>query len=201
MNANATLATRADSIVMVNAEVKRGEKVLSAYMIVSIRFNCWLLVFWLARLGCSLSALLLSIVTNGGSLPHHVMHALYAHKTKVSTFFLNFFFVGCGRVGVDAWVWTRGCGRVGVGVWVWGCGSVGGGGGMGMGGRGMGRAGLGLSLSDGRESPPWAYPTRIRIAGSGVIDRPTFRLPGSQMRAWNFIQTHPALPTRWQECL
>ena len=55
---------------------------------------------------------------------------------------------------------------------------------MEMGGRGMRQAGLGLSLSDGRESPPWAYPTRIRIAGSGVIDRPTFRLPGSQMRAW-----------------
>ena len=76
-------------------------------------------------------------------------------------------------------------------AWVWARGSVGGGGGMemggggmGMGGRGMRRAGLGLSLSDGRESPPCAYPTRIRIAGSGVIDRPTFRLPGSQMRAW-----------------
>ena len=75
---------------------------------------------------------------------------------------------------------------------------------MGMGGRGMGQAGLGLSLSDGRESPPWAYPTRIRIAGSGVIDRPTFRLPGSQMRAWNFIPTPPTRPVggeRWQECL
>lgn len=33
------------------------------------------------------------------------------------------------------------------------------------------------------ESPPWASPSRIRIAGSGVIDRPTFRLPGSHMRA------------------
>ena len=54
---------------------------------------------------------------------------------------------------------------------------------MEMGGRGMTQAGLGLSLSDGRESPPWAYPTRIRIGGSGVMDRPTFRLPGSQMRA------------------
>ena len=62
-----------------------------------------------------------------------------------------------------------------------------------MGGRGMRQAGLGLSLSDGRESPPLTYPTRIRIAGSGVIDRPTFRLPGSQMRAWDSTPTRPAL--------
>ena len=87
MNAKATLATMAASIVIVNAVVKRGEKVFNAYMIVSIRFNWWLLLLvGLARLGCSLSALLFSIVTNG-SLPHRVMHALYAHKTKVSTFF------------------------------------------------------------------------------------------------------------------
>ena len=91
-------------------------------------------------------------------------------------------------------MWTRGCGRVGVDAWVWVRGSVGGGGGMEMGGRGMRRAGLGLSLSDGRESPPWAYPTRIRIAGSCVIDRPTFRLPGSQMRAWDSIPTPPTRP-------
>ena len=41
MNANATLAAIAVNIVMVNAVVKRGEKVFNAYMIVSIRFN-WL---------------------------------------------------------------------------------------------------------------------------------------------------------------
>ena len=188
MNAKATLATMAASIVIVNAVVKRGEKVFNAYMIVSIRFNWWLLLLvGLARLGCSLSALLFSIVTNGGHRLIASLAALYAHKRKVSSFFLNFFFVGCGRVGVGAWVGARG--------------SVGGGGGMEMGGRGMGQAGLGLSLSDVRESARAAPPTRIRIAGSGVIDRQTFRLPGSQMRAWNFIQTHPALPTRWQECL
>ena len=62
-NANATVAAIAIKIVMVNAVVKRGENVFNAYMIVSIRFN-WLLV-GLARLGYSLSALLLSIVTNG----------------------------------------------------------------------------------------------------------------------------------------
>ena len=48
-------------------------------------------------------------------------------KKKGVKFFFKFFFVGCGRVGVDAWVWTRGCGRVGVDAWVWarGCGCVG----------------------------------------------------------------------------
>ena len=55
------------------------------------------------------------------------MPALYAHKTKVSSFFLKFFFVGCGCLGGGAWVWERGCRSVGVGAWVWerGCGSVG----------------------------------------------------------------------------
>ena len=47
MNANAPVVAIAIKIVMVNAVVKRGEKVLSAYMISSIRFNwlvgcCWL---------------------------------------------------------------------------------------------------------------------------------------------------------------
>ena len=45
MNAKATLATMAASIVIVNAVVKRGEKVFNAYMMVSIRFDyCWLFV-------------------------------------------------------------------------------------------------------------------------------------------------------------
>ena len=57
MNANATLAAIAIRIVMVNAVVKRGEKVLNAYMIVSIRFNCWLLLL-LARLGSAVLFLL-----------------------------------------------------------------------------------------------------------------------------------------------
>ena len=118
MKERATVAAIATSIAIVNEAVKKGEKVFNAYICVSIRFNCCL---WCDRLGCSLSALLLSIVTNGVS-PHRVMRALYAHKTKVSSFFLSFFFVGCGRVGVGAWVWAPGCGRVGVGAWVgrWG---------------------------------------------------------------------------------
>ena len=43
-------------------------------------------------------------------------------KLKGVNFFFNFFFVGCGRVGVGAWVWARGCVGVGVGAWVgrWG---------------------------------------------------------------------------------
>ena len=74
MNAIATAVAIATSIATVKAEVKRGEKVFNAYMMVSIRFE--LLLVGLARLGCSLSALLFSIVTNGGSLPHRVMPAL-----------------------------------------------------------------------------------------------------------------------------
>ena len=66
MNANATLAAIAIKIVMVNAVVKRGENVFNAYMISSIRFELLVVVVGSARLGCSLSALLLSIVTNGG---------------------------------------------------------------------------------------------------------------------------------------
>lgn len=43
MNANATEAAIAVNIVMVNADVKKGEKVLSAYMIVTpfVLIGCW----------------------------------------------------------------------------------------------------------------------------------------------------------------
>ena len=72
MNANATEAAIAVNIVMVNAVVKKGEKVFNAYMMLSpFVLNCWLV----CRLGYSLSALLLSMLTNGG-LPHRVMAAL-----------------------------------------------------------------------------------------------------------------------------
>ena len=87
MNAKATLAAIAVKIVMVNAVVKRGEKVFNAYMMVSIRFNWLVVVVGSARLGCSLSALLLSIVTNGG----HCLIALCLHythtKQKCQVFF------------------------------------------------------------------------------------------------------------------
>ena len=86
MNANATLAAIAVKIVMVNAVVKRGENVFNAYMISSIRFELLVVVVvGSARLFSFCS----SVVNRNewGSLPHRVMHALYAHKTKVSTFF------------------------------------------------------------------------------------------------------------------
>ena len=76
MNANATLATMAASIVMVNAVVKSGEKVFNAYMIVSIRFE--LLVVG----GCVGSARLFSFCSSvvnrneWGASPHRVMPAL-----------------------------------------------------------------------------------------------------------------------------
>ena len=86
MNASATLVAIAIKVVMVNAVVKRGEKVFNAYILSSIRFEL-LLVCLLARLGCSLSALLLSIVTNGG----YRLIALWVHyrrkKERCQVFF------------------------------------------------------------------------------------------------------------------
>ena len=118
MNAKATAAAIAVKIVMVNAVVKSGEKVFNAYMIVSIRFNCCCWWWWVgsARLFSFCSS-----VVNRNEWVHRLiasLGALYAHKTKVSSFFLKFFF----RWGVGARVWARGCGRVGreVGAAGWG---------------------------------------------------------------------------------
>ena len=77
MNAKATLAAIAVKIVMVNAVVKRGENVLSAYMISSIRFE--LLVGWLVVVGSARLFSFCSSVVNRnewGPLPHRVMSAL-----------------------------------------------------------------------------------------------------------------------------
>lgn len=71
MKERATVVAIAISIAIVKADVKKGEKVFNAYILSSIRFKL-LFVGWL---GYSLSALLLSIVTNGLS-PHRVMRAL-----------------------------------------------------------------------------------------------------------------------------
>ena len=57
MNANATLAAIAVKIVMVNAVVKRGEKVFNAYILSSIRFEL-LVMGVLARLGSAVLFLL-----------------------------------------------------------------------------------------------------------------------------------------------
>ena len=118
------------AIVIVNADIKRGEKVLSAYILSSIRFK--LLVVVVGWLGCSLSALLLSIVTNGVIASSRYGSTISA-KWKGVNFFFKFFFVGCGRLG--ARVWALGCGRLGVGAWVWalGCGRLGARVGMGAG--------------------------------------------------------------------
>ena len=50
MNAKATVDAIAIKIVMVNAVVKRGEKVFKAYMLSSIRFNWLVVVVGSARL-------------------------------------------------------------------------------------------------------------------------------------------------------
>ena len=68
------------SIVMLNADIKRGEKVLSAYMMFApfVMIVVVQVVGWLARLGFSLSALLLSMLTNGLCLI-----ALWLHYRRV----------------------------------------------------------------------------------------------------------------------
>ena len=71
----------------------------------SFVLNCWLLL--LARLGCSLSALLLSIVTNGVIASSRYVCTIGTKKKGVK-FFFKFFFVGCGCSGVGARVWVRG---------------------------------------------------------------------------------------------
>ena len=116
------------------------------------------------------------------------MSALYAHKRKVSSFFLNFFFrgveaLGWRRVGVGAWVEALGCGWAGVGARVRGAW-------VGMGAGWMERAEdeagwikMGAGGLPGARLP--GRQIQIRIAGSCVIDRPTFRIPGSHICAWD----------------
>ena len=78
MNAKATLVAIAIKIVMVNAVVKRGEKVFNAYILSSIRFE--LLVVVGVSVGSARLFSFCSSVVNrnewGGSLPHRVMRAL-----------------------------------------------------------------------------------------------------------------------------
>ena len=97
---------------------------LSPFVLVVV--GDWL-VIGSARL-FSLSALLLSIVTNGVS-PHRVVGCTIGAKKKGVKFFFKFFFRG---------VWVLRCGCSGVGARVWVLGSVGGGGGIGMGAGWMG---------------------------------------------------------------
>ena len=137
MNAKATAVAIATSIAIVNAVVKRGEKVFNAYMIVSIRFDyCWLLVCWLARLGFSFCS---SVVNRNewGVIASSRYGCTIRTQNKSVKFFFKLFFRwvwarGCGRVGVGARVWARGCGRSGVGARVWALG----GGARGWGARG-----------------------------------------------------------------
>ena len=75
MNAKATVDAIAIKIVMVNAEVKRGENVFNAYMMCSIRFN-WLLLLLVGS--ARLFSFCSSVVNRNewGPLPHRVMSTL-----------------------------------------------------------------------------------------------------------------------------
>ena len=102
-NANTTLAAIAVKIVMVNAVVKRGEKVFNAYILSSIRFN-WLVVggFGSARLFSFCS----SVVNRNewGVIASSRYVGTISAKKKSVKFFFKFFFrrvwgCGCGGVG------------------------------------------------------------------------------------------------------
>lgn len=94
-------------------------------------------------------------------------------KNKGVKFFFNFFFVG---------VWGGGCVGVGRRVWVWARRDADGAGWMEAGWGWGGLDGGGMDGTGNRA--PMASPSRIRIAGSGEIDRPTFRIPGSHVCAY-----------------
>ena len=105
MNANATLAAIAVKIVMVNAVVKRGENVLSAYILSSIRFELLVVVVGSARLFSFCS----SVVNRNewGVIASSRYACTIGAKKKGVKFFFKFFFRR---------VWARGCGRVSVGA-------------------------------------------------------------------------------------
>ena len=103
-------------------------------------------------------------------------------QKKGVKFFFKFFFRR---------VWALGCGGVGVGVEVWRCGAAG------YGWGGLDEGGIGICLGGGSldgtpNRAPRVSPSRNRIAGSCVIDRPTFRIPGSHICAWDVGLFPPA---------
>ena len=172
MNAKATVAAIAIKIVMVNAEAKRGEKVFNAYMLSSIRFNCCCCCCCCCWLGSAVLFLLFCCqVSRMGVIASSRYGCTIRTQNKGVKFFFKFFFVGCGRVGVGAWVWVGRCGRVGVGrqVGARGCGSAGGGGGMGA--AGWGWAGAGCGRLD--------WDCRCRMGANRLVPlhQPEFGLP------------------------
>lgn len=117
MKERATVAAIAASIAIVKADVKKGEKVFNAYIMLSpFVLDCWL-VCWSARLFSLCSSV---FNRNEWGIASSRYGCTIGAKRKGVKFYFNFFFVGCGCRGVGV-----GCG----GVWV--CG----------GGIEMGRAG------------------------------------------------------------
>ena len=98
---------------MVNAEVKRGEKVFNAYMIFApFVLNCWCVGQLVGS--ARLFSLCSSVVNcNEWSITPSRYGCTIGTKKKGVKFYLNFFFVGCGCLGVGAWVWVLGCGCLG----------------------------------------------------------------------------------------
>ena len=106
---------------MVNAVLKRGEKVFNAYIV----FTPFVLIVvgWLVIVGSArLFSLCSSVVNrNEWAITSSRHECTIGTKRKGVKFFFKFFFawvwaLGCGPVGVGAWVWARGCGCSGVGA-------------------------------------------------------------------------------------
>ncbi len=112
------------SIVILNADIKRGEKVLSAYILSSIRFDCCCCCRWWVG-SARLFSLCSSVVNRNEWVATSSRYGCtIGAKKKGVKFFFKFFFRGV----VGPWVWARGCGPVGcVGCGCVGCGGDGGG--------------------------------------------------------------------------
>lgn len=103
MDVRATLAIIATSIAIVKADVKKGEKVFNAYMMMSpFVLNCWL-CDWSARLFSFCSSV---FNRNEWGVTSSRYACTIGAKDNGVNFFFNFFFVGW-------WWWGGGCMGVG----------------------------------------------------------------------------------------
>lgn len=107
MKERATVTAIAASIAIVKADVKKGEKVFNAYIMLSpFVLDCWL-VCWSARLFSFCSSV---FNRNEWGIASSRYACTIGAKRKGVKFYFNFFFVGCRGVGVGVW-WCVGEGR------------------------------------------------------------------------------------------
>lgn len=99
MKERATVAAIAASIAIVKADVKKGEKVFNAYIMLSpFVLDCWL-VCWSARLFSLCSSV---FNRNEWGITSSRYACTIGAKRKVVNFFFKLFFVGCVASGCVA---------------------------------------------------------------------------------------------------